>query len=95
LYVVGLVEHYPSEKSITNALSRLIFDVAVDRVVDVRNPASHTPIKLELNHNTSAQKCIKVEEGSRTNIVHVINNPTNTAVTAEIYIDSTTSRLQG
>lgn len=84
LYVVAIVEYHSFSK-------RVCLDVAVDRVVDVKDAASAQPIKLDLSLNNDNDKFKKVEPGSTTVIPYKVTNPTNKIIRAIVYIDNNTS----
>ena len=95
LYVIGLVERYRISSNNMAPQPRVLYDVAVDRVVNVKNAPSHTPVKLVISTVNETDKFNKVKEGSVTSINYNIVNPTNKTVRAHLYIDSTTSVLDG
>lgn len=93
LYVLAIAELYPASAS-TN--TRLLLDAAVDKVVDVKNPTTHTPIKLDLAFANPDHKCRKVPVGTENvPISFVVTNPTSSTVSAYVYIDKNTSALNG
>ncbi|MDR0927940.1 MAG: choice-of-anchor D domain-containing protein [Ignavibacteria bacterium] len=97
LYVVGTIEApgFIVEGDGNAYLDRMLLDVAVDRVVNVKTAETNTNIKLDLVHNNDADKFKKVANGSTTNIIYKVTNPTSSAVKAIVYIDGSTSRVEG
>lgn len=81
-----LYPYYPGQ-----VVTRLMLDAAVDKPVDVRNAPQHTPLQLNVSHNPPTQQFHKIMQSSSTDIVFKVENPTSAPVTAEVYIDSTTS----
>jgi hypothetical protein len=89
LYVIAIAELYPCDTILNR---RFLLDVAVDRVVDVRAPTLHTPIKLEVDYANPAHKCQKVVvNAENVTIGFKITNPTASTVKALVYIDKNTS----
>ena len=95
LYVIGLVETEPANTNSNPDPSRLLLDAAVDRVPVLTNANTHTQIQLDISHNYDFQKCQKVEIGTTNNITFKVENPNSTAVTADLFIDSTNSVFNG
>ena len=93
LYVLAIAEIYPADAYFN---SRLLLDAAVDKVVNVVNPAIHTPIKLDLSFANQDHRCRKVFAGTQNvPISFVVTNPTSSQVTATVYVDKNTSAMNG